>query len=164
MDKKIIQRAMEESPILRNFIESGDSKRVSVLLSMGYLVQSVANAYNEEAIEIMEKHGLVHKKIKTKINNLIQSFDAYDKAVFSLIDSKEARENLLEDYDTFRGLCDKFMNADVRKAGRFSKTDALEKIYSIQDKVSMGIFPEGENVVMGILTGIAKIIAEIDSL
>lgn len=113
MDKQQkIQKAMEQDPNLRNFIESGDSKRVSVLLSMGYLVQSVANAYNEEAIDIMEKHGLVHKKIKTKINNLTQSFDAYDKAVFSLIDSKEARENLLEDYDTFRGLCDKFMNAD----------------------------------------------------
>lgn len=107
-----IQKAMEQNPNLRNFIESGESKRVSVLLSMGYLVHSVANAYNEEAIEIMEKNNLVHKKIKTKINNLTQSFDAYDKVLFSLIDSKETRAHLMEDYDTFRGLCDSFMNAD----------------------------------------------------
>lgn len=113
MDKQQkIQKAMEQDPNLRNFIESGESRRVSILLSMGFLVQSVANAYNEEAIDIMEKHNLVHKKIKTKINNLTQSFDAYDKVLFSLIDSKEARAHLMEDYDTFRGLCDKFMNAD----------------------------------------------------
>lgn len=112
MDKQIVQRAMEQSKMLRDFIESGDSKRVSVFLSMGFLVQSVANAYNEEAIEIMEKHGLVHKKIKTKIKNLTQSFDAYDKALFSLIDSQEAREHLMEDYETFKGLCDTFMLKD----------------------------------------------------
>lgn len=110
-----IQKAMEQDPDFRNFIESGDSRRVSILLSMGFLVQSVANAYNEEAIDIMEKHNLVHKKIKTKINNLTQSFDAYDKVLFSLIDSQEAREHLMKDYESFKGLCDTFMLKEIEK-------------------------------------------------
>lgn len=107
-----IQKAMEQDPDFRNFIESGDSRRVSILLSMGFLVQSVANEYNEEAIKIMENHNLVHKKIKTKINNLTQSFDAYDKALFSLVNTQEARQNLVDDYGSFKKICDTFMLKD----------------------------------------------------
>lgn len=109
-----IRQAMLNDANYKKFIESGDSDKVARYLSMGYLVQSVANAYNEDAIDLMEKYDLVHKKIKTTANNLMQSFDVYDKTISSLIDNKEARLQLLCDYDILRETCDKFMNADIR--------------------------------------------------
>lgn len=93
----------------KQFIESGDCKRASVLISMAYLAHSVANSYNEEALEIMEKYDLVHKKIKTRATNLEVAFDLYDKAVFSLVDKDEMSRNLCEDYDKFRSICDDFI-------------------------------------------------------
>lgn len=107
--------AMMLMPNYKEFIESGDSRKASILLSMAYLTQSIANAYNEEAIELMEKHDLIHKKIKTRIVNLTTAFDLYDKEIFQLVDSQEARQRLLEDYDSFRAMCDKFMNIDEQK-------------------------------------------------
>lgn len=119
---------MEQDPDFRNFIESGDSRRVSILISMGYLVQSVANEYNEEAIKIMENHNLVHKKIKTTSNNLTQSFDSFDKAISQLINTQDAKLQLCSDYGIFKAVCDRYMNADERigDAGIARKKEELQ--------------------------------------
>lgn len=104
-----IEFAMKNSPNFKKFIESGESEQVARLVSMAYLIISVGNSYNEEAIEIMEKYDLVHKKIKTKANNLAQSFDAYHKVINELM-NKESRLQLCVDFDDFKAFCDKYMN------------------------------------------------------
>lgn len=109
------KQAMDASPDYREFIESGDSMKAARLISMAYLLSSISNAYFEESVELMEKHNLVHKKIKTTSNNLTQSFDAFDKCVSQLIDTKEAKNHLCNDYDYFRSVCDKFMNLNEEK-------------------------------------------------
>ena len=106
---------MQQSPNFKAFIESGDSIRVARLLSMQFLVQSISNAYGEEAVELMEKYDLVHRKIKTRINNLTVAFDLYDKELFQLIDTDGAKKRLLEDYEYFKSVCDKFMNLNETK-------------------------------------------------
>ena len=126
-----VRAAMEADPLFREFIESGDDRQVSRLVSMAYLVASVTNAYFEEAIGLMEKYDLVHKKIKTTSNNLTQSFDSFDKAISALIDTQEAKLQLCSDYDIFRAVCDRYMNADahiddaglVKENGETPETD-----------------------------------------
>ncbi len=105
---------MEQDPNFRKFIDSGDSAKVSRLVSMAYLMGTVFQGYSEDAIDIMEKYKLVHKKIKTTSNNLVQSFDVYDKAVSALINTQDAKLQLCNDWEIFQETCDKFMNADVR--------------------------------------------------
>lgn len=104
--------AMQADPNYRAFIESGDSLRVSVLVSMLYLMHSVSNAYAERAIELMEQYDLVHKKIKTTANNLTQSFDAFDKVLFQLVNRQESQNIFCGDFERFQTLCDQFMNID----------------------------------------------------
>lgn len=109
-----IRAAMESDPLFRKFIETGADKVVARRISMAYLISSISNAYFEEAVDIMEEHKLVHKKIKTTSNNLTQSFDSFDKAISALIDTQDAKLQLCSDYDIFKSVCDRFMNADAR--------------------------------------------------
>lgn len=104
--------AMQADPNYRAFIESGDSLRVSVLVSMLYLMHSTSNSYAEEAISLMEKYNLVHKKIKTTANNLSQSFDSFDKVLFQLVNRHESQNIFCGDYERFQSICDQFMNIE----------------------------------------------------
>ncbi len=114
MTPKQIQ-AMNASPDYRSFVDSGDSQKCARLISMAYLLHSIANCYHEEANDIMQKHGLVHKKIKTRATNLMTSFDLYDKEVFQLLDKKEAQSHFCDDYDYFKSVCDKFAHLNQEK-------------------------------------------------
>ena len=60
---------------LKEAQDSGDLDRAARLLSMAYLTFTEANNYVERANSILQKHDMVHKKIKTTVNNLTQSFD-----------------------------------------------------------------------------------------
>lgn len=111
------RQAMMAMPNYREFIESGDATKAAKLISMAYLVQSIANAYNEDAIELIQKHDLVHKKLKTRIYNLSGAFDLYDKEVSTLIDTEEAKLHLCNDYDYFRAMCDKFLDLNHEQKG-----------------------------------------------
>ena len=93
--------------------ECGDLNRVSRLLAMSYETFSIANYYAEAANEIMERHGMVHKKVKTKANNLMQSFDAYDKEMSSMLGTKESREQLCGDFDLLQEMLNAFMQHDI---------------------------------------------------
>ncbi|MBR6132544.1 MAG: hypothetical protein IKQ20_11890 [Bacteroidales bacterium] len=103
---------MQADPNYRNFVLSGDSTRVSVYVSMLYLIQSVANSYAESAIALMEKHNLVHKKIKITANNLSQSFDAFDKCLFALVNKQNTQNIFCGDFERFQDICDHFMNIE----------------------------------------------------
>lgn len=144
-----IRAAMEADPLFREFIETGADKVVARRVSMSYLITSISNAYFEEAVDLMEKYKLVHKKIKTTSNNLTQSFDSFDKAVSALIDTQEAKLQLCSDYEIFKAVCDKFMNADERidDAGVTTKsTETMNKPNPKQNQPRKVIAYEGDGI------------------
>lgn len=105
---------MMELPNYREFIESGDAQRAGRLLSMAYLVASVFHAYTEEAFDLMNEHNLIHKSLKTKSNNLTQSFDSFDKEFRKMISEEVTKELIVDDYQKLRELCDRFMRYDEK--------------------------------------------------
>lgn len=108
---------IEQDAAYRHFLDSGEAETVARCLSMAYLLQSVANSYNEEAIDIMNKYKQVRKKVKTVTNNLMQSFDAYDKVLFSFLQLDEERKQLCDSFDAFKAECDRFMKNIKREKG-----------------------------------------------
>ena len=109
----LLQAATDHQQRMKAMEECGDLNRVSRLLAMAYETFSIANSYAEAASEIMERHSLVHKKIKTTANNLMQSFDAYDKVMSSMLGTKESREQLCGDFDLLQELLNEFMNHNI---------------------------------------------------
>ena len=91
--------------------DSGDLDRAARLLSMAYLTFTEANCYVERANSLLEKHDMVHKKVKTSVNNLAQSFDSYNNVMRSLIgENQGALNQLCNDSDAFHDVLDAFMN------------------------------------------------------
>ena len=100
------------APDIDGYRNSGANQQCSRLISMAYLLNSIANGYNEQAFDILQSYGLMHKKIKTRCINLNVAFELYNKEIAGLIRQPEAQMQLCNDYDYFKELCDKFMNAD----------------------------------------------------
>ena len=89
---------------------------------MAYVTFSRANAYAEEANSLLEPYGVVHKRLKTAVNNLMQSFDAYDQVMQTMIHGdKGALRQLCFDSDTLMELLDAFMlnNIEVHRGPYF---------------------------------------------
>lgn len=96
--------------LVKELKESGTLDIAAKLYSMAYLTFSRANAYAEEANDLLEPYGIVHKRLKTAINNLMQSFDAYEQVMSVLIHGDNAaRHQLCCDSDTLAELLDAFM-------------------------------------------------------
>lgn len=94
--------------------QNGTLDKAAKLLSMAYLTFTTANAYAEQANSLLEPYGVVHKKVKTTVNNLTQSFDAYDNVMQSLIGgNQEALRQLCFDSDTLSDLLDAFMHNNI---------------------------------------------------
>jgi len=94
--------------------ENGTLDVAAKLLSMAYLTFSRANAYVEEANAMLEPYDMMHKKVKTTVNNLMQSFDAYDKVMQGLIGGNQgALRQLCFDSDTLSDLLDAFMTNKI---------------------------------------------------
>lgn len=102
-------------PRMIQYRECGDDVRVNKLISMAYLTNSIANAYNEEAIEILEKYTLVQKRFKTKVFNLKAAFDAYDKELFSMVSGEAEQRTFCLDYDILKEILDEYLRADDYK-------------------------------------------------
>lgn len=99
-------------PRLASYIESGDNMKVARLIAAAFTIHSVANAYNEDALEILQNHGLVHKKFKTRAVNLETAFDLYIREFEESLTKHEAKVQLCEDFEAFQKLCDNFMDTD----------------------------------------------------
>ena len=125
--QELQQRLAEASDAHRQrvqqFMESGDQDRFGRALAMAYETFSVANAYAEEAVALAERHGFNVKKIKTKANNLAQSFDAFDKVIFSMFgDNQSAKSQLCNDFDTLRAILDTYRDHKIEvKTGHYFK-------------------------------------------
>jgi hypothetical protein len=88
--------------------ESGDLDRAAKRLSMAYLLFTCAQDYAESATDLLEKYDLVHKKVKTTTNNLMQSFNAYNNVMSSMLNG---------DHGALKQLCfDSTMFTDIMNA------------------------------------------------
>lgn len=103
------EKLIATNPRIRRFVESGDSEKASRLISMSYLLFSIAQNYTEEAMDIIEKHHLYHFNLKHLGNSLIRSFDRYNTQLKSMIVDDGAKEQFMTDYDTFEAVCRKYM-------------------------------------------------------
>ena len=129
--KILIQRpvAQHPSPALVNHLAkvaemqaNGTLDSAAKLLSMAYLTFTQANRYAESANDMLEPYGMVHGKVKTAVNNLMQSFDAYDKVMQGLIGGNQvALRQLCFDSETLDELLDAFMlnNIEVERGAYF---------------------------------------------
>ncbi len=106
--------AIEQQRMVAEMQANGTLDVAAKLLSMAYLTFSRANAYVEEANAMPETYGVVHKKVKTTVNNLMQSFDAYDKVMQGLLGGdKDANRQFCFDSDTLSELLDAFMANNI---------------------------------------------------
>ena len=104
--------------------DSGDLDRAARLLSMAYLTFTEANNYVERANTLLQKYDMVHKKIKTTVNNLSQSFDSYNKVMATIVNTQPSQAQLCRDSDIFQELLDAFMthNLTIRRNKYYSPT------------------------------------------
>lgn len=115
---QIAQRIKFEQNIER-MRESGDLDRAAKLLGMAYQVFTQANIFAEETVGLMEKYDILHKKAKTTANNLMQSFDAFNKVMSDMIkdggstDPDKAFEQFTFDTEMLQTILCGFMNNDI---------------------------------------------------
>lgn len=121
---QLLQAALDHQRRMKEMEQCGDLDRMSRLLSMAYETFSVANSYAEEATDIMDRYGLKLKNVKTKANNLMQSFDAFHKVLADIIHGKEEHDQLCDDYETLKHILDCFMlhNLEVKTGHYFKPT------------------------------------------
>ena len=116
------QLVAEHERLAKELQDSGTLDVAAKLYSMAYVTFSRANAYAEEANSLLEPYGVVHKRLKTAVNNLMQSFDAYDQVMQTMIHGdKGALRQLCFDSDTLMELLDAFMlnNIEVHRGPYF---------------------------------------------
>ena len=110
------QKACDRHPDYKAYVEANADHYVGRRVAMAYLLFSVANSYVEEANDRMSEYNLMWKKFKTKCNNLMQSFDAYDKMMREVLRDEDNDNgiglHLCMDFDTLRGMCDTYMNSE----------------------------------------------------
>ena len=125
-----LHKPVEPSPAMHEHLRrvaemqaNGTLDRAAKLFSMAYLTFTIANFYVESANDLLEPYGMVHGKMKTTVNNLMQSFDAYDKVLQKLIGSNDgANRQLCFDSDTLRELLDAFMENNIEvQRGQYYK-------------------------------------------
>ncbi len=99
--RRLSQR-LHDNPVFAQqfaaFRDSGDLDRAAKHLCIAYQLFTLANEHAESAYDIAARHGLGIKKIKTTANNLMQSFDAYEKVMNDIVHNGDNPENA---YDGF---------------------------------------------------------------
>ena len=95
--------------LVQQFKESGDADRAARLLSAAYLLFTIGNQYAEETVELMQKHHIVRKKVKTTANNLMLSFEAFDKEMQSMVSSGEYANRFCNESSLLREVIDVFI-------------------------------------------------------
>ena len=99
--------------LVQQFKESGDADRAARLLSAAYLLFTIGNQYAEETVELMQKHHIVRKKVKTTANNLMQSFEPFNKEMSSMIGSKDNAHLFCNDSTLLREIIDVFLEQHI---------------------------------------------------
>jgi len=98
----------------KRFVTSDDCHESAMLISMAYAVNTIANYFQEEANDLMEKYDMVHKVIKQRSENLTTAFDLYFAAVDQLIGTDEAKKAVCVDFEVLYDALRKYYEADSR--------------------------------------------------
>ena len=111
--KKMLKSAAIEQCV-KEMEESGELKHLGELLAMAHQLFSIGNGMVEEVHEVIERRGLNYGKFKTMANNMMQSFDAYDKVFAAMMHgNKEAWEQVCWDYGLLSEVVDAFMTNTI---------------------------------------------------
>ena len=115
---------MMQHPRVRRLIESGDADEAAKLMSMAYLLMSVAKAYQDDADDILKKHGMIMYNAKRTMNTLEATFRNYNTVLKSMVPDMEARMQLCGDFDITRDLLDAFLmrNVEVKRGPYYKAT------------------------------------------
>ena len=118
-----------QNPRIRRFVESGDEERAGVLISMAYILMSIANAYTEEANELLDKHNLILYNVKHTANKFTKAFDSYHTILKSMIPSMEEQKDFTEDFTILQEITDFLLKHDVtvKRGDYFNATLFLPK-------------------------------------
>lgn len=114
---KTVAKQKIKTEVMRTLIEkfrtSGDSDIAAQKLSMAYLLMTLGNSYAEECVELMYKHHIVRTKVKTTSNNLMQSFEAWNKEMSSMIGKPESANLFCNDTTLLTEILDTFLNDHI---------------------------------------------------
>ena len=98
---------------IEEFRTIGDAAIAAQNLSMAYLLMTLGNSYAEECVDLMYKHHIVRTKVKTTSNNLMQSFDAWNKEMSSMIDKPQNANLFCNDTSLLNEILDTFLTAHI---------------------------------------------------
>ena len=120
---------LQNNPKVKRFIESGDEERAARAVSMAYLLLSLGNAYQEEANDLLAKHGLMLHNVKMMANRLMKSFDQYHSVLKTMVPGIDEQKELNEDYQLLQEIAEAFMhqNVDVKRGDYYGATLFLPK-------------------------------------
>lgn len=94
---------------IEEFRTSGDADIAAQKLSMAYLLMTLGNSYTKECVDLMYKHHIVRTKVKTTSNNLMQSFDAWNKEMSSMIGKPQNANLFCNDTSLLNEILDTFL-------------------------------------------------------
>ena len=98
---------------IEEFRTSGDADIAAQKLSMAYLLMTLGNSYAEECVDLMYKHHIVRAKVKTTSNNLMQSFDAWNKEMSSMIGKPQNANLFCNDTSLLNEILDTFLTDHI---------------------------------------------------
>lgn len=111
--KKVLKSAAISQSV-KEMEESGELKHLGELLAMAHQLFSIGNEMVEEVHGVIERRGLNYGKIKTMANNMMQSFDAYDKVFAAMMHGdKEAWAQVCQDNELLTEVVDALMKNNI---------------------------------------------------
>lgn len=108
--QEIFKKMAEKDHRIKSLVDSGDCFRSSILVSMGYLLISIADEYIQDALDILDKHGLHSHDIKYVTSTYCKSFSLLHQTLKARNVVREYEESFCGDYDRFKAVCDTYMN------------------------------------------------------
>ena len=117
----------DKRKLRRNFYGSDDEKRLSALLTMEYVVLSVANAYHEEAKDLMQQYAVYDFETKKESEAAIKRFDDYHTYMMQMFfhGQREANCQISTIYEELKKTCDE---------------QILDSIILYKEKVEEGVY------------------------
>ena len=114
MAKKALKGAALQQAV-KEMESSGELHRLGANLAMAHQLFSVGNALVEEVHRVVEDKGISYGKMKTLANNLMQSFNAYDKVFAAMMHGdKEAWAQVCQDNELLSEVVDALMTNNIK--------------------------------------------------
>ena len=111
--KKALKGAALQQAV-KEMESSGELHRLGENLAMAHQLFSVGNALVEEVHRVVEEKGISYGKMKTLANNLMQSFDAYDKVFAAMMHGdNEAWEQVCRDNELLTEVIEALMHNNI---------------------------------------------------